>query len=87
MTRSISLGLLALPLAFVSPALANCKTDISTFQKLLDNDLKVGHVGKSVHAKASADLAAAGKLCSASQDGAASNAVRAARSRYGYPTN
>ena len=86
MTR-IALGLLALPLAVASPAFANCKADIATFQKLLDSDLKVGHVSKSVHAKASADLAAAGKLCSGGQDAAAASAVRATRSRYGYPTN
>jgi hypothetical protein len=67
------------------PALAACPEAIAKFQKLIDGDLKTGFIAKNVHAKANADLAAAGKLCKEGQEAAASAAVSAARSRYGYP--
>ena len=80
--------LTACSLAFALPAsaaFAGCAQDIATFQKLLDGDLQTGFVAKSVHDAASSELDAAEALCSAGQGGAASAAVRASRSRHGYP--
>ena len=80
--------LTACTLAFTLPAsaaFAGCAQDIATFQKLLDGDLKTGFVAKSVHAAASSELEAARALCTSGQDDPASAAVRASRSRHGYP--
>ena len=86
MTRTAFLT--ALTFAFALPAataFAGCAQDIATFQKLLDGDLKTGFVAKSVYAAASSELTEAKSLCSAGQADAASAAVRASRSRHGYP--
>jgi hypothetical protein len=71
--------------ASAGPALAACPQSVAKFQKLIDTDLKTGFIAKDVYAKANSDLTGAGKLCKEGQDAAASAAVSATRSRYGYP--
>jgi len=87
MNRLFILPFFLLPIISAAPAYADCKAEIARFQKLLDSDVRVGHVARSVYDRATADLAAAGKFCASGQDGAASAAVRTTRGRYGYPPN
>ena len=71
----------ALP-AFAGPA---CQAEIAKFQKLIDGDLKTGFIAKPVYEKANVEVAKAGSLCAAGQDAAALAALRATKTRHGYP--
>ena len=80
--------LLAAVMLTASPAFAqqaDCNVQITKYQKLLDNDLRIGFVGKEIYAKADADLVKTNELCKAGQNDAAIQAVLATKKRYGYP--
>ena len=50
-----------------------------------DNDLKTGHVGKSVYDTIQKDIERARAACAAGRSAEASSIVRASRARHGYP--
>jgi hypothetical protein len=87
MPRSQPLFLAALAVFALQAGTAHaaCRDDVARFQKLIDGDLKTGFIGKEIYGKANSELAAAGKLCKAGQEDAATAAVRAVRVRHGYP--
>lgn len=81
----------AAPSAGPAPALAalpsgsGCSAEITRFRAVLDNDLQVGHVDRSVHGRASSDLGSASQACAAGREAEARVQLRATRARYGYP--
>ena len=69
------------------PALAqtNCASAVAGFRSILEQDIQMGRVDKSVYDKATAELGNADAACRAGRDAAAVEAVRATKRRYGYP--
>lgn len=67
------------------PAGAGCSTSVSTFRRLIDSDLQVGHTTKSVHAQVTQEINAAAQACASGNDAGARAAISASRSRHGYP--
>ena len=67
------------------PGGAGCSTSVTTFRRLIDSDLQVGHTTKSVHAQVTQEINAAAQICAAGNDAGARSAITASRSRHGYP--
>jgi hypothetical protein len=63
---------------------AACAEPIAAFETVIDNDVKVGHLNRSVYQRANADLAAVRASCAAGQAGQAASALAALKTRYGY---
>lgn len=73
------------PSTFHMPEGTGCAGEVARFKAVLDNDVAVGHLTRSVHGRASADADRAGAACSAGRDGEARSQLAATRARYGYP--
>lgn len=67
-----------------APAATGCAGEVGRFQAVLDSDLGMGHVNKSVYDRASADLSRASAACSAGRDAEAVRMVAATKARFGY---
>jgi hypothetical protein len=63
----------------------DCASEVSDWQAIQDNDLRMGHVHPSVYALISKDIAQAKTICAAGRDGEARALVKASRARHGYP--
>ena len=63
----------------------SCQGDVARWNTIQNNDLRSGHVSKSVFEKIQDEIAEAGAACNASQSAKASAFVRASRARHGYP--
>lgn len=62
-----------------------CGIEIEAFAQLLRRDLANGMVAQRVHDAAMDDLTAVDRACAAGAEAQAFSALRATRSRYGYP--
>lgn len=71
--------------AVIPPAGAGCAAAVARYHAIVDNDLSMGHVDRSVHAAIVAEIDRASSACSAGRDGEALALLRASRSRHGYP--
>jgi len=67
------------------PGAPGCAGAIARYRSVIDNDLAMGHVNKSVYAQISNEIADAASACSSGQDGRALSLLRASKSRHGYP--
>lgn len=74
------------PQGFRLPEGTGCQGDVARWAAIQDNDLKTGHVSKSVYDTIQKDIAQARAACDAGNSGPASALVRASRARHGYPT-
>jgi hypothetical protein len=63
---------------------AACAQPIAAFETVIDSDVKVGQLNRSVYQRATADLASVRASCAAGQAGQAVSALAAVKSRYGY---
>jgi hypothetical protein len=72
--------------AAASPAAAQsgCAGAIAQFRAVIDNDVKVGHLNKSVHSRIVPDLGRVDATCRAGQDAEAMRALATLKSRFGY---
>lgn len=70
---------------YQTPAGSGCAGAVSRYQAVVDNDLRMGHVNKSVHAQIMGEIAEANGACSSGQDARATSLIRASKSRHGYP--
>lgn len=68
-----------------SPDAPGCAGAVARYRSVIDNDLAMGHVNKSVYAQISNEIAEAASACSSGQDGRALSMLRASKSRHGYP--
>ena len=75
------------PPSFKMPGGTGCAGDIARYRAVQDNDLAMGHVGKSVYAQIQREIAAAEKVCEAGQEAKATQMIRASQARHGYPTH
>ncbi len=67
------------------PEGSGCAGAVARYRAVIDNDLDMGHVNKSVHAQISNEIAEAASACSSGQDGRALSLLRTSKSRHGYP--
>ena len=74
------------PKNFHLPTAKGCAGDIARFGAVIDNDLASGHTTDKVNQAIHAELNKIAATCPA-QDAAASQAVRALKSKYGYPSH
>jgi hypothetical protein len=74
------------PQNFHLPTDKGCKGDIARFKAVIDNDLGSGHTTDKVNQAIHAELNKISDICPA-QDAAATQAVRALKSKYGYPNH
>lgn len=63
-----------------------CGVEIEAFAQLLRRDLANGMVAQRVHDAAMEDLTAVDRACAAGAEAQAFSALRATKSRYGYPS-
>lgn len=73
------------PAGFRLPEGGGCQGDVARWAAIQDNDLKTGHVSKSVYDNIQKEIAAARQACAAGNSAQASSMVRASRARHGYP--
>lgn len=73
------------PAGFALPQGAGCSGDIARFRAIQDNDLKTGHVNKTVYDRIQGEIAQAESACAAGRDAEARNLIAASRKRHGYP--
>ena len=73
------------PAGFKLPEGSGCKGAVDKFRAQMKYDLETGHTTKSVFETVNKDIDAAAGQCAAGQDGAAQGAIRASRTRHGYP--
>ncbi len=74
------------PKNFQLPTGKGCSGDIARFRAVMDNDLASGHTTDKVHHDIHAELDRISRTCDPAHDSEASAAVRALKSRFGYPT-
>ena len=74
------------PRNFHLPTDKGCGGDIARFGAVIDNDLASGHTTDKENLAIPAELNKIAATCPA-QDAAASQAVRALKSKYGYPSH
>ncbi len=67
------------------PDAPGCAGAVARYRSVIDNDLAMGHVNRSVHAQISNEIGEAASACSSGQDGRALSLLRASKSRHGYP--
>ena len=65
---------------------SGCSGAVERYRAVQDNDLAMGHVGKSVYVQIKREIEDAEKVCAAGQDARAISMIRASQSRHGYPT-
>ncbi len=75
----------AAPSDVQAPDAPGCAGAVGRYRAVIDNDLDMGHVNKSVHAQISNEISEAASACSSGQDGRALSLLRASKSRHGYP--
>jgi hypothetical protein len=73
------------PQGFALPTGSGCQGDIARWAAIQDNDLKTGHVSKSVYDRIQGEINEARTACAAGNSAQASALVRASRARHGYP--
>lgn len=71
--------------AFKLPEGAGCTGAISRYRAVLDNDLSMGHVNKSVYDQIHREVDEASSACASGQDARASSLIHASKARHGYP--
>lgn len=67
------------------PSGSNCAAAISKYRSVMENDLSMGHVNKTVYAQIIGEISQAETACGAGEDVRAVSLVRASKSRHGYP--
>jgi hypothetical protein len=61
-----------------------CARPIADFERLIDDDVKTGHLNADVHRRINADLTGVRVSCAANRVGPALADLAAVKSRYGY---
>lgn len=70
---------------YQTPGGSGCAGAVARYQAVVDNDLRMGHVNRSVHAQIQSEISEASGACSSGQDARAVSLIRASKSRHGYP--
>jgi hypothetical protein len=69
------------------PEGGTCAGDIARYRAIQEQDIKMGHVAKSVYNKIKAEIAAAEAECSLGHEAHARAMILESKKRHGYPTD
>ena len=72
---------------FKMPTGEGCAGDVARYRAIMDNDLSMGHVAKSVYNQIEKDIAEADGQCAAGHEAQARATIVASRKRHGYPAD
>ena len=72
---------------FKMPSGEGCAGDIARYRAVMDNDLSMGNVNKSVYKQIEKEIAEADAQCAAGHEAQARATVVASRKRHGYPAD
>jgi hypothetical protein len=72
---------------FKMPSGEGCAGDVARYRAIMDNDLAMGHVAKSVYNQIEKDIGEADAQCAAGHEAQARATVVASRKRHGYPAD
>jgi hypothetical protein len=72
------------PSGFRMPGGTGCHGEVDRYRAVMDNDLAMGHVNQSVHARVAREIDQAAAACAAGRDAEAVRMINATKSRYGY---
>jgi hypothetical protein len=72
---------------FKMPAGEGCAGDIARYRAVMDNDLSMGHVVKSVYNQVEKEIGEADAQCAAGHEAQARATIVASRKRHGYPAD
>ena len=75
------------PQDFQMPTGEGCVGDIARYRAIQENDLRMGHVAKSVYNQIKKEIAEANSECAAGHEAQARASIIASRKRHGYPTD
>lgn len=68
-----------------APSGSGCASSISRYRSVIENDLAMGHVNRSVYDKIQGEISEAASACSSGEDARAMSLLRASKTRHGYP--
>ena len=69
------------------PEGGSCAGDIARYRAIQEQDIKMGHVAKSVYNKIKAEIAGAEAECNAGHEAHARAMVVTSKKKHGYPTD
>jgi hypothetical protein len=69
------------------PEGGSCAGDIARYRAIQEQDIKMGHVAKSVYNKIKAEIAAAEAECNAGHEAHARQMILVSKKKHGYPTD
>jgi hypothetical protein len=72
---------------FSMPTGEGCAGDVARYRAIMDNDLSMGHVAKSVYNQIEKEIAEADAQCAAGHEAQARATIVASRKRHGYPAD
>ena len=75
------------PENFKMPSGEGCAGDVARYRAIMNNDLSMGHVAKSVYNQIEKEIAEADAQCAAGHEAQARATIIASRKRHGYPTD
>ena len=84
MKRAATLAILVLALSAPAAAQSGCAGAIAQFRAVIDNDVKIGHLNKSVHSRIQPNLGGVEATCRTGRDAEAMRALAALKGRFGY---
>ena len=67
------------------PSGEGCVGDVARYRAVMDDDLSMGNLAKSVYKQIEKEIAAADAQCAAGHEAQARASVVASRKRHGYP--
>jgi hypothetical protein len=84
MKRAGTLAILLLTLSVPAAGQSGCAGAIAQFRAVIDNDVKIGHLNKSVHSRIVPDLDRVSETCRVGKDAEAMRGLAGLKSRFGY---
>ena len=69
------------------PEGGSCSGDIARYRAIQEQDIKMGHVAKSVYNKIKAEIAAAEAECNSGHEAHARQMILVSKKKHGYPTD
>jgi hypothetical protein len=74
----------ATPSNFRMPEGSGCKGEVDRYRAVMDNDLAMGHVNRSVYTRVVKEIDQAASACVAGRNAEAVRMINTTKSRYGY---
>lgn len=72
------------PAGFSMPGGTGCSGEIARYRAVMENDVQIGHLNRSVYDKVTTEIDHAAAACAAGRDAEAVRMVEATKARYGY---